>query len=450
LKPVNTTGAAAPTNLHDQTHRQSRYEQDFIAAARDHEATRYAATSKYNFTDTVNTLIALGLVGASTAFGGYYAYRTGHATSEITAWAAVVMAVSLELAKPQCLAAALSAGRIVSHRVALGLLAFVACAYSLTAELSLVAMSRSDVTASRQQSINHTASAVRQRAALEKELDELVTEQPTAVAAKISKLISDNPRARCDLKPGDDDYGSQSKKVCPQIAALETERSAAERAQTRRVEITSILGSVADTGSDTNSEHAVTQADPGASALVAYLAVIGVSVKSEQVAEWLVLVPVTALEFGSLFAGLLVASTPSPLANSENDIVGRSVRAAPKIEVSDAAPNIDRVQSESPETLAANNKAQQSPTVLSALVPMVPLKARSANDAAQRLVEYVRQRGGVVQISTRVLAETLACKHGTLVDAVEALSATGVLTAEPKGRAGTVYRLATVSVGQAA
>jgi hypothetical protein len=207
-----------------------------------------------------------------------------------------------------------------------------------------------------------------------------------------------------------------------------------------------MMSSVADTGNSADGEHAVTQSDPGASALAAYLSVIGVNVKSETVSEWLVLVPVVALEFGSLFAGLLVASTPLPTAYSEKDAVSRTVREAPKIEIAEQC----GVQLEAPETLAANDKPQQTPTTLSAILPMVPLKARSANDAAQRLVEYVRQRGGVVQSSGRRLAETLACKHGTLVDAVEALSATGVLTAEPKGRAGTVYRLATVSVGQAA
>jgi hypothetical protein len=439
------SNAKTPTKNHDGSYREIRYEQDFIAAARDHEATRYAATSDPTLIQNATRFAAFGLVAASTTYGGYFAWHTAATVNGILAIGAVTFAVSLEVVKPQAFAAVFDAARAKSQRATLGLLAVVAALYSLTAELQLTAMSRSDVTASRQQTINDTASAARQRAALERELNELTTDQPAAVAAKMSKLISENPKARCDLKPGDDDYGTQSKKVCPQIAALELERDAAETAQKRRAEITSILGTVADTSGDVDGDHAVTQSDPGASALATYLAVVGIAVQPETVAEWLVLVPVVALEFGSLFAGLLVASTPSQAANSEKDIVGRGVRQTPKIEVSDAAPNNDRVQSESPETLAANEKPQQSPTVLSAILPMVPLKARSANDAAQRLVEYVRQSGGVVQISGRTLAETLACKHGTLVDAVEALSATGVLTSEPKGRAGTVYRLAMVS-----
>jgi hypothetical protein len=420
--------------LHDQGRLASI---DFHQAAHDYAQRQRHQSSTLDVTTVLNRLIALGLVGSSTTFGAVYAYQSSHSTNELMAWAAVAMAVSLEVAKPQALAAVLSATRTGSHRCALGLLAVVACVYSLTAELSLMARSRSDITASRQQSINDTTDTARNRQRLDTELANLPTTQPATVAAKIAKLLADNPQARCDLKPGDDEYGATSKKVCPQLAALKSEQAAAEKAVLRRTELTATLSAPASKA--TEDPPAVDKADPGASALSAYLAALGVTVVPEAVSEWLVLVPVIALEIGSLFAGLLVASTPLSAPNTARE---QSVRQPPKIEV---AANTRGEQTRAPETLAANTFAEHWQTVPFAVVPMTPVLAKSANHAAQRLVEYVRQRGGVVQISTRRLATEIACKHGTLSDAVLALEESGVLTAEPKGKSGTIYRLATTA-----
>ncbi len=355
------------------------------------------------------------------------------------AWAAVAMAVSLEVAKPQALAAALSATRTGSHRCALGLLAVVACVYSLTAELSLMARSRSDTTATRQEQINETKDASRQRTVLEDELASLPATQPAVIAAKISTLVAGNPTARCYADKDSNDYGTTSKRVCPQIEALNAERQAVEKSQARRAELTSILGSNA--GARTEAP-VVDKADPGASALAAYLAVLGVVVKPNVLAEWLVLVPVLALELGSLFAGLLVASTHLPAPNSAAEHL---VRRTPKIEV---AAYSGGEQSKAPETVPANAFAEHRPNILYAGLPFEVVPAKSANIAAARLVEYVRQHGGVVQISTRKLADALACRHSTLTDAVEALEVTGVLSASP-GKRGTTYKLSAVGAAAA-
>lgn len=52
----------------------------------------------------------------------------------------------------------------------------------------------------------------------------------------------------------------------------------------------------------------VKDADPGAKALATYLALSGLAVAAAVLSEWLVLVPVLALEIGSAFAGVLVQS----------------------------------------------------------------------------------------------------------------------------------------------
>jgi len=65
---------------------------------------------------------------------------------------------------------------------------------------------------------------------------------------------------------------------------------------------------LADAGARVASGPTVTVADPGASALVTYLSVLGISASAGLVAQWLNLVPVLALELGSALAGVLVAS----------------------------------------------------------------------------------------------------------------------------------------------
>jgi hypothetical protein len=420
------------TTLHDDGRTAST---DFIDAARDYEQRQRRQSSDVTLTDHVTRFAAFGLVAASTTYGAFFAWHTAATVNGVLAIGALVFAVSLEIVKPQAFAAIFDTARTAPQRIALGLLALVAAVYSLTAELQLTATSRGDVVATRQAQINETKDASRQQAALESELASLPTTQPAEIAAKTSKLIADNPTARCDADKDSKEYGTTSKRVCPQIEALNAERSAADKAQARRAELTSILGGMSEPHTEA---PAVDKADPGASALSVYLAVLGVAVKPDVLAEWLVLVPVLALELGSLFAGLLVASTPLPTANSA---AGQGVRQPPKIEV---AANSDGVQSKAPQPMAANTFAEHLPNTLYAAVPMTPVLARSANTAAARLVEYVRGHGGVVQISTRRLADALATKHSTLTDAVEALEATGILSAVP-GKRGTTYRLASIS-----
>ena len=402
---------------------------DFIEAAHEYEQYRAAHTPTQN----LNRLAAIGLVTASTGYGCVYAYHNSISQGWPLALVAVTFAASLEIVKPQAFAAAVSKGRDWPARVSLGILAVVACLYSLTAELQLTAMTRGDTVAARSKTITGAADKARTRGLLEQELSHLPTAQPADIAAKVTTLLTDNPKARCDVRPGDEGYGATSKRICPQVEALRSQQAAAEKAVLRRAEITRTLSEPATSSPD--GTQSVDIADPGASALAAYLAVVGVSVKPEAVAEWLVLVPVLALELGSLFAGLLVASTPQPTAEHTR----RTHRAPiPKIMAAAEQPGEHH---RAPETLAANSNGVQSVNTVYAGVPLEPVPARTANEAGKRLVEYVRGQGGTVQISTRKLADAIACKHGTLNDAVVALEETGVLSAVP-GKRGTTYMLA--------
>jgi hypothetical protein len=89
--------------------------------------------------------------------------------------------------------------------------------------------------------------------------------------------------------------------VCSKPVPLIAELARAKRRQ----ELEAVLG---EAGAQVVSGPAVTVADPGASALVTYLSVLGISVSADLVAQWLNLVPVLALELGSAPSGVLVAS----------------------------------------------------------------------------------------------------------------------------------------------
>lgn len=412
---------------------------DFLQAARDYDQQQNSATSHSAVTSSINRLAGIGLVGASTGYGCVFAYHNSISQGWPLAFVAVTFAASLEIIKPQAFAAAITKGREVSARVALGLLAIAACLYSLTAELQLTAMSRGDTVAARSKTITDTKDAARARQLLETELANLPTTQSADIAAKVAALLAANPKSRCDLRPGDDDYGGVSKKVCPTIEALSSQQAAAEKAASRRAELTEALSAPATTATD--GTPAVDKADPGASALSAYLAVLGVSVKPEAVAEWLVLVPVVALELGSLFAGLLVApSSTANLATTRGDHGNHGARRPTTTATTATTP---ATTSERPQTLAATTSATSDGDDVIAGVRIGTIRATTANEVCERLKGYLTAKGGAVTTSRRKMAETLSTKPSTLSDAVESMENAGILSAEST-RKSTVYRLATM------
>jgi hypothetical protein len=91
--------------------------------------------------------------------------------------------------------------------VALGLLATVAVAYSLTAELTLMSMARADLVAERQAGAKTAKRADNQRDRVETELSKLANVRPAAtVKAEIAGILADQRLANCramfDRAPG--------------------------------------------------------------------------------------------------------------------------------------------------------------------------------------------------------------------------------------------------------
>ena len=166
-------------------------------------------------------LFSAGLVVASGGFGAVYAWTAAAQHGVVLGSLAVLMAVSLEGAKPLAVVRAGQALRSwqFGSSAALASLALVAIAYSLTAELSLMARTRADATASRAAVIGHTAQTKAQHDRLTSELASIVFTRPSAAVVFEINDLKALPKVGDCIRID----GPVSKRVCPQIAALEQE-----------------------------------------------------------------------------------------------------------------------------------------------------------------------------------------------------------------------------------
>lgn len=222
----------------------------------------------------VTTSAATALVLASSGFGALFAYNAGIPHGLPLAILSVVFAVSLEVIKPLAVSAAISAfmSWSVIRGALLAVLSLVAIAYSLTAELSLMAGSRSDLAANRQSQITQADRQNERYTTAKKELAALA---PSRLAGEI----------QADL----DRTGHPAR-----ISKLEAELARAER----RSELQKVLEAPATT--------TVSTADPASTALALYLSLFGYTIAVETLSQLLYLVPVLALELGSALSVVLV------------------------------------------------------------------------------------------------------------------------------------------------
>ncbi len=243
----------------------------------------------------VGVISATGLVLASAGFGGVFAYRVGVQHSILLAGLTVLMALALEAVKPLAIAAAFQsiASLKIVRGVLLTLLGLVAVAYSLTSELSLISMTRGDMAAERKAEGDAAKDARSERQRIESELASIGYVRPSqAVRGELNAVLSNKKLNNCEgwLE------SLKLRTVCiEQVAPLRTELAKAERKEK--------LEAGLPTSGSAKIER---QADPGSTALVTYLAALGIVVPAEIVAQWLNLVPVLALEIGSALAAVLV------------------------------------------------------------------------------------------------------------------------------------------------
>lgn len=373
-------------------------------------------------TSTVARISASGLVIASAGFGAVYAWQSGSTHGWLLGSLTVLFAVALECIKPLAVASAFQAFRsfAIGRGVALGMLAVVAVAYSLTSELSLMAGSRGDLAAKRGAVVTQ-AEATRERyASARAELATLAPSRPKAeVEAEIARLLAENPKAGdCSVVDG-----PVSRVVCPRVAVLKGEVARAER----RLELQAI---VQQTTANLASGETVKAADPGSHALAIYLAALGINVKSSVLAEWLVLVPVFALELGSALAALLVQSVSSP---SVQVAVQAGVQVAAKADV--------QPHTEQPAAIPQNPSIHRVPA------PLNTTEHNDRNDDSsggggtrQNVVKLLESKQGRVQGSQRGLAALIGTSATRLNQVLRELADAGIVHLDTS-RSGTSVAL---------
>jgi hypothetical protein len=249
---------------------------------------------------------ATALVTASAGFGAFYAWTTGSHHGPLLGGLSVLMALGLEGAKPFAIEGVLAALRSWApiRAAALATLGTVAVAYSLTAELSLMAATRADTAAQRTQARDVVAAAKARYATAQRELELLAMTRPVAaINAEIARLRTTRGLVPCDDTAAHG-HGPTTRRICAQIAALSVEGATSAR----RDELQATLRNAER---DLASAPLATDADPAASALVAFLAAAGVPSDAGTLSKWLALVPVLALEVGSALAVVLTGGTPA-------------------------------------------------------------------------------------------------------------------------------------------
>jgi hypothetical protein len=207
--------------------------------------------------------------------------------------------------------------------------------------------------------------------------------------------------------------------VCAEkVAPLKAELARAARRQVLEAELSELVAGARNSTDAARGQQTKADADPGATALATYLAALGLAVPVNVLSQWLVLVPVFALEIGSAFAGLLVAGSSGTL------------RSAPRQKCSVAPPS----------------NTQQTP-IQSTPEPGVQgvqdsaSKLAVADDPAERLLQLLRDRGGEVFGGQRTLGKALGVSAARVNTLLDELAASGrIVVAAAKN--GTRVRLA--------
>jgi hypothetical protein len=269
------------------------------------------------------------------------------------------MAVALEGAKPLAVAATLAAFRAwaILRGLMLALLAVAAIAFSLTSELALIGGTRSDLAAKRASVVERNETRRARLQDVRSELSSLAQSRPVAeIETDVAKLLADNPRAGdCHVMDG-----PVSRSVCPQVAALNGEIARTQRRgelQADIVKLTDAMPATAPVGA----------ADPASSALSTYLAVFGVHIPASAIAEWLVLIPVLALELGAALAAVLVGAVGAGSPRTIGRSLLRQVSAKQDSGVSNAAastdnPNVSGHRAGVPQKAVGRRRGRPMPT----------------------------------------------------------------------------------------
>lgn len=363
------------------------------------------------------TVSAAGLVIASAGFGAIFAWQTGSQHGPILGALTVLMAVALETAKPLAVAGAFASLRsfAIGRGVALALLATVAIVYSLASELALVATSRGDIVAERAAGSKAAHAIDGQRARIEAELDALgITRPSAAIVADLDSALTDRRLSNCDGWLAN----VKLRTTCIEtVAPLRAELAKAQRREKLEADLSALQVQ--------GSPPVAKAADPAAHALSVYLAALGFAVPTGTLTDWLVLIPVLALEVGAATAALLVqAAGPvrTPVRTQPLPAPVSAIEAVPSGAVHAAQPAVStkaNVDSKTPAVTAPKVSTRRA---------LGQAGKASKATAETAVVDTLKARGGrLPDASVRGLAALLSVPKSTVHNALAALIATGAV-----------------------
>jgi hypothetical protein len=277
----------------------------------------------------------------------------------------------------------------------------VAVAFSLTAELQLLARSRADAVTQRtteaKRSIDATAAVTR----LQTDLARHDLARPVApLAVPVAPACEgDWLKVKSQRAPCISGYELNAQAVAAHGELVRLHASATKEHNASRVGLVASLQSA-----EVESKSAGTPivADAGSLAIASYLAALGWHVDAAKVGDWIVLVGVLALEIGSSLAGVL--------ASSEIPVVAKPMR--------DITPT-----------------AEALPVIADHVA------SRTTRDAAEAIASLARQAGGTLHAeSKRQIARLVSVSPPVAGRALALLAAGGVLISADTH--GVVVRLA--------
>lgn len=347
------------------------------------------------------TFASVTLVAVSAGYNGTFAWLTGSSFHPAVGALAVAFAVSLDILKPT----AYQLARTSKAKCTMLALGILATAVSLTSALSIQGMTRGDMVAERQAAITATERASetyrqqKQRYALaEKELAGLPETKPAGVLrAQVERLLR-TPGAECSADPKSKAYGKISKRICPKVLELEGQLATSKR----RVQLLEILNQPVT--APKAATKAVQVADPGAHSIASLLSALGLPVTTDLVAPFIVFLLALALEFGSSVSGVLIAELRRPRVPAEDQlrsVPSQSLRAFEPVE----------------ETLSLGHEEQKA--------------IEFQHQLRDRLIDHLKQNGGIVRTGQRPLAKTLGVSKSEVNRLLAAMSELGQINLEP-------------------
>lgn len=266
----------------------------------------------------IANLAAWSLILASSGFGCVYAYTISIGHGRIMAFFTILFVIALEVLKPLSIAYAFACFNNLHliRGLLLALLGVTAIAYSLTAELSLMYAARSDVAAVRKSESISASASTQQYETAASELKTLPKSR-SSVAEIESDIISLKAKYRNhDLECKYIETKTESV-VCAQIAKLQGEIGVVRR----REQLQSIIDKFVYKSPEQNVEKI---ADPSSAAIKTYLKLFGVSLDESIIAQYVVLVPIIALELGSALGLLLVRAISETAKNDLSHTVSNT------------------------------------------------------------------------------------------------------------------------------